>query len=51
MPNRPLTRSEKLLIILLAVGIIAVVINWDGIKKGFIKGWKHYSIEKWYDNQ
>lgn len=45
-----MTRPEKLLIILLAIGIIAVAINWNGIKEGFVKGWKYFSIEKWYDS-
>jgi len=47
--NRKLTRSEKLLLLLLAIGLIAVAVKWKNVKEGFAQGWKAFDIEKWYD--
>ncbi|HKL37627.1 MAG TPA: hypothetical protein VJ876_01960 [Bacteroidales bacterium] len=46
--NRKLTRSEKLLLLLLAIGLIAVAVKWNAVKEGFQTGWKAFDIEKWY---
>ena len=47
--KKKLTRSEKLLLLLLAIALIAVTIKWETVKEGLQAGWKHYNIEKWYD--
>jgi len=47
--KRHLTRTEKLLIILLFIAIIATVLRWSNIKEGAIKSWEIFSIERWYD--
>jgi cell division protein FtsL len=46
--KRKLTRSEKLLLVLLAIALIAVAIKWNTVKEGFVQGWKAFDIEKWY---
>jgi len=49
--KRKLTRSEKLLLLLLAIGLIAVAIKWNTVKEGFVQGWKAFDIEKWYTTE
>lgn len=49
--NRKLTRSEKLLLLLLAIALIAVAVKWNTVKEGFLTGWKAFDIEKWYDTE
>ena len=52
MPSkRKLTRPEKLLILLLAIALIAVAINWKTVKEGFQAGWERFDIEAWYDKK
>jgi len=41
--------TEKLMIVLLIIALIATAIRWETIKEGFVKGWELFSIEKWYD--
>jgi len=47
--KRRLTRTEILLIIMLVITVIATSFKWQEIKEGFVKGWKYFSIEKWYE--
>jgi len=47
--KRRLTRTEKLLIVLLTIAIIATILRWNNIKEGAIRSWEIFSIEKWYD--
>jgi hypothetical protein len=47
--KKPLRRSEKILLLLLIIALIAVALRWKTVKEGFVKGWKAYSIEKWFD--
>jgi hypothetical protein len=46
---RQLKWTEKLMIVLLIIALIAAAMRWDTIKEGFVKGWELFSIEKWYD--
>ncbi|MBS3808222.1 MAG: hypothetical protein KGY60_12010 [Bacteroidales bacterium] len=46
--NRKLSRSEKLLLLLLGIALIGVIIKWNSVKEGVVKGWKHYNIEQWF---
>ena len=49
MPRkRKLTRSEKILLLLLAIALIGVAIKWNTVKEGFTRGWKAFDIERWY---
>jgi hypothetical protein len=49
--KRKLTRSEKILLLLLAIALIAVAIKWNTVKEGFVQGWKAFDIEKWYNTE
>jgi hypothetical protein len=51
MLKRPLKRSEKILVILFAIALIAVILRWEKVKDGFIRGWKQYDIVEWFSRE
>jgi hypothetical protein len=46
--KKKLSRPEKILFFLLIIALLAVILRWDKIKQGFIKGWERYGIEEWF---
>ena len=49
--NKPLKRSEKILLVLFAITLIAVVLRWEKVKEGFLRGWEQYDIVEWFSKE
>jgi len=49
--KRKFSRSERLLLVLLAIALIGVAVKWQSVKKGFVQGWKHFGIEQWFSRE
>ncbi len=49
--KKKFSRSEKLMIVLLAIALVAVMIKWQTVKQGFVHGWRAFSIEQWFTRE
>ena len=49
LKGKNLSRREKVLMLLLVIGLIAVIFKWQDVRKGIIQGWERYSLEQWFE--